>query len=154
MHAAGRWNRSCTGRSYAAPGRRPTGHAAAHRTHREAEMTSPVESEFIRAAIARRLVWLTEPTGRYRVVEPYMVYRSPKGRRLFHFFQVGGYSAGGVIRGWRNPEVAAFDSAQILDETFTPRPDYNPLNPWMFPEVVYAVPTAEGRERSAMMNDE
>jgi hypothetical protein len=92
---------------------------------------TPVESTFVRAATARRLVWLTEQSGRYRVVEPYMVYRSPKGRRLFHFFQAGGYSAGSIIRGWHNPEVAAFDSAQILDETFEPRPDYNPFTSGM-----------------------
>jgi hypothetical protein len=108
---------------------------------------TPVESTFIRAAMARRLVWLTEPSGRYRIVQPYMVYRSPKGRRLFHFYQVGGYSAGSIIRGWRNPEVASFDSAQLLDESFEPRPDYNPFNEWMFPEVIYAVPTVDGRER-------
>lgn len=108
---------------------------------------SSVESTFIRAARERRLVWLTEPSGRYRVVQPYMVYLSPKGRRLFHFYQVGGYSASGIIRGWRNPDVGAFDSARVVDEEFEPRPDYNPFNPWMFPDVVFAVTTADGRER-------
>lgn len=106
-----------------------------------------VEAAFITAANARRLVWLTEPSGRYRVVEPYMVYRSPTGRRLFHFHQVGGYSSGSIIRGWRNPDVTAFDSAQILDESFTPRTDYNPFNEEMFPHVIFAVPTADGRVR-------
>jgi hypothetical protein len=106
-----------------------------------------VESTFVRAARAGRLVWLTEPAGRYRVVEPYMVYLSPKGRRLLHFYQVGGYSEGGIIRGWRNPEAAVFDSALVVDESFEPRPDYNPFNEWMFPRVVFALPTADGRER-------
>lgn len=109
--------------------------------------STPVETAFVRAARAHRLLWLTEPSGRYRVVEPYMLYHSPTGRRLFHVFQVGGYSAGSIIKGWRNPDVRAFDGAQILDETWEPRPDYNPFNQWMFPDVVYAVPTADGRER-------
>jgi hypothetical protein len=110
-------------------------------------MRSAVEATFVRAARRRRLVWLTEPSGRYRIVEPYMIYHSPTGRRLFHFYQVGGYSAGGRLRGWRNPDVRAFDSAQMLAETFAPRPEYNPFNREMFPVVVYAAPTADGRAR-------
>lgn len=106
-----------------------------------------VESVFIAAGKARRLVWLTEPSGRYRIVEPYMVFRSSTGKRLFHLFQVGGYSSGGILRGWKNPEVAVFDSAEMLEESWTPRPDYNPFNREMFPEVIFAVPTRDGRVR-------
>jgi hypothetical protein len=106
-----------------------------------------VEAVFIEAARGRRLVWLTEAVGRYRIVEPYMVFRSSTGKRLFHMYQVGGYSAGGVLRGWKNPEVDVFDGAQLLDERFTPRDDYNPFNEEMFPEVVHAVPTRAGEIR-------
>lgn len=108
---------------------------------------SEVERVFITAGKALSLVWLTEPSGRYRIVEPYMVYCSTTGKRLLHFYQIGGYSAGGILRGWKNPEVSAFDSAQIVDQRFTPREDYNPFNEEMFPEVVFAVPTRDGRQR-------
>lgn len=107
-----------------------------------------VEGVFVAAASAQSLVWLTEPNGRYRIVEPYMVFHSSTGKRLLHFYQVGGYSAGGVLRGWKNPEVSAFDSAQVVDQRFVPREDYNPFNAEMFPEVVFAVPTRQGRHRT------
>ncbi len=106
-----------------------------------------VEQTFIAAARARSLVWLTEPSGRYRIVEPYMVFVSSKGKRLFHFFQIGGYSAGGILRGWKNPETSAFETAQIVNEPFTPHEDYNPFNEEMFPDVVFAMPTREGKVR-------
>jgi hypothetical protein len=112
---------------------------------REAE----VEERFIQAAKASSLVWLTEPSGRYRVVEPYMVFYSTTGKRLLHLFQVGGYSAGGILRGWKNPEVSAFDGARILEQRFLPRTDYNPFNEEIFPRVVFAAPTRDGRPRAA-----
>lgn len=107
-----------------------------------------VEATFIAAGKTFSLVWLTEPTGRYRIVEPYMVYVSSTGKRLFHCFQIGGYSAGGILRGWKNPEVGSFDGAQLVDQRFTPREEYNPFNEEMFPDVVFAVPTADGRFRT------
>ena len=107
-----------------------------------------VEELFIAAAKASTLVWLTEPSGRYRVVEPYMIFLSTTGKRLFHVFQVGGYSAGAILRGWKNPEVSAFDSAQPLDQRFIPRADYNPFNEEMFPRVIFAIPTRDGRQRA------
>ena len=106
-----------------------------------------VEATFIAAGKALSLVWLTEPSGRYRIVEPYMVFISSTGKRLLHCHQIGGYSAGGMLRGWKNPEVTAFDGAQIVDQRFTPRDEYNPFNEEMFPDVVFAVPTADGRQR-------
>lgn len=105
-----------------------------------------VESVFITAGKALSLVWLTEPSGRYRIVEPYMVYCSSTGKRLLHYYQIGGYSAGGILRGWKNSEVGAFDSAQIVDQRYTPREDYNPFNA-MFQEVVFSVPTSDGQQR-------
>ncbi len=106
-----------------------------------------VEATFIAAAKTLSLVWLTEPSGRYRIVEPYMVFVSSTGKRLFHCFQIGGYSAGGILRGWKNPEVGSYDSAQVVDQRFTPRDEYNPFNEEMFPRVIFAVPTADGRLR-------
>jgi hypothetical protein len=107
-----------------------------------------VEERFIAAAKASTLVWLTEPSGRYRIVEPYMVFCSTTGKRLLHLFQVGGYSAGGILRGWKNPEVSAFDGAQLLEQRFLPRSDYNPFNDEIFPRVVFSIPTRDGRQRA------
>ena len=107
-----------------------------------------VEELFIAAGKASTLVWLTEPSGRYRIVEPYMVFCSTTGKRLLHLFQVGGYSAGGILRGWKNPEVGAFGGAQLLEQRFLPRADYNPFNEEMFPRVLFAVPTRDGRVRA------
>lgn len=107
-----------------------------------------VEQAFIAAGKTLSLVWLTEPSGRYRIVEPYMVFISSTGKRLFHFFQIGGYSAGGVLRGWKNPETSVFESAQVVDQQFTPREEYNPFNEEMFPDVVFAAPTRDGRLRA------
>jgi hypothetical protein len=106
-----------------------------------------VEEVFIAAAKASTLVWLTEPSGRYRVVEPYMLFLSTTGKRLFHLYQVGGYSAGAILRGWKNPATSSFDSAQPLDQRFLPRTDYNPFNEEKFPTVIFSVPTRDGRQR-------
>ena len=106
-----------------------------------------VEEVFVAGGKATSLVRLAEPSGRYRVVEPYMVFRSTTGKRLFHLFQVGGYSSGGILRGWKNPEVSAFEHAELLPRRFTPRPDYNPFNEEMFPTVVFAIPTGDGMLR-------
>ena len=106
-----------------------------------------VEAVFMAAGKTLSLVWLTEPSGRYRIVEPYILYHSSTGKRLFHCYQIGGYSSGGMLRGWKNPEVGAFDGAQIVDQRFTPRAEYNPFNEEMFPDVVFAVPTSDGRQR-------
>lgn len=106
-----------------------------------------VERVFVDAGRTLRLVWLTDPSGRYRIVEPYMVFVSSTGKRLFHCFQVGGYSPSGILRGWKNPEVASFDSAQAVEQRFTPRAEYNPFNREMFPRVIFAVPTRDGRRR-------
>jgi hypothetical protein len=106
-----------------------------------------VETTFVAAGKALSLVWLTEPSGRYRIVEPHMVFVSTTGKRLLHCFQIGGYSSGGILRGWKNMEPSAFDGAQIVDQQFTARADYNPFNEEMFPDVVFAVPTSDGRQR-------
>lgn len=46
-----------------------------------------------------------------------------------------------------NPETHVFDSAQVVDERFDPRDDYNPFNEAMFPEVIFSLSTRDGRVR-------
>lgn len=108
-----------------------------------------VEEVFIAGAKRGSLVWMSEPSGRHRVVEPYMLFCSTTGRRLLHLFQVGGYGGGGILRGWKNAEVSAFDDARLLPERFTPRADYDPFDEDSFPSVVFALPTRDGRARRA-----
>ena len=106
-----------------------------------------IEAAFVAAGRARSLVWLAEPAGRYRVVEPYLLFCSSTGKRLLHCFQVGGYSSGGMPRGWKNAQPSAFDDARIVDRRFTPREEYNPFNREIFPTVVFAIPTRGGEQR-------
>jgi hypothetical protein len=106
-----------------------------------------VEHTFVEAARARKLVRLFEEKDRVRLVEPHMVFRSGGGKTLLHMYQVGGYSSQPDPRGWRNAEPRRFVSAEVADEAFQPRPDYNPFNAEHFPHVVFAIPTAGGRRR-------
>jgi hypothetical protein len=99
------------------------------------------------AGTAHQLCELVDTTGRTRLVEPYMVYQSSRGKNLFHCYQTGGYSKSGRVIGWKNPEVASFVRASIHNEPFVPRVEYNPFNLEMFPVVYFSLPTREGRTR-------
>jgi hypothetical protein len=106
-----------------------------------------VESVFVQAAQQRNLCEITDQGGNKRVIEPYMVYGSATGKRLFHCYQVGGYSKSGNPAGWKNPEVDSFVGAVVRKEMFTPRSEYNPFNSKMFPTVYFSIPTHDGRQR-------
>ncbi len=106
-----------------------------------------VEATFTEAARSRRLCELTDAAGNIRLVEPYMIFTSSRGRRLFHCYQLKVYTRPGRQRGWRNPPVAGIEAAAIVDQPFTPRSSYNPFNERNFPEVHFAIPTADGRQR-------
>ena len=99
-----------------------------------------VESDFVAAARQHRVCRITDASGSSREVEPYMVYISPKGKRLFHCFQLRGFSESGKPIGWKNPEVASFLRAEQLAGTFSIRPEYNPGNTKMFPEIIFSLP--------------
>jgi hypothetical protein len=99
-----------------------------------------VESQFIAAAEAKVLCRLTDTDGQMRLVEPYMVYKSSRGKRLFHCYQVGGHSESGRPVGWKNPEVSSFVAAEVTAEQFHERPEYNPSNSKMFVDVYFALP--------------
>lgn len=106
-----------------------------------------VEATFIQAAKSLKLCELTDSPGNKRLVEPYMVYSSRTGKRLFHCYQLKGYSESGQQTGWKNPEVSSFVLAVIRDETFIPRREYNPFNYNMFPVVHFSIPTFDGQQR-------
>jgi hypothetical protein len=98
-----------------------------------------VEETFIAAARARHLCELTDAAGNIRLVEPYMVFTSSRGRRLFHCYLLRVYLQPGRRRGWRNPPVERIVEARIVDQPFTPRASYNPRNERLFPVVHFAI---------------
>lgn len=106
-----------------------------------------VEETFVEAARQRFLCELTDAAGNIRLVEPYMLYTSPRGSRLFHCYQLKVYTRVGRQRGWRNPRVRTIVEVTVVPQPFTPRPTYNPFNEAMFPAVDFAVPTRDGRQR-------
>jgi hypothetical protein len=105
------------------------------------------EDIFIHAARSFKIWELIDIYGNIRVVEPYMVYTSSKGKRLFHCYQLEGYSKSGTVPAWKNPEVSSFVNAIIIDKLFSQRSEYNPFNMKMFPIVHFAIPTIDGRQR-------
>lgn len=106
-----------------------------------------VEARFIEAARHRRLVRLVERTGEVREVEPYLVFVAPKGQRRLHFYQVRGDSRSAQPQGWKVTDLERVHEADVLGESFSPRGDYNPFNERLFPQVVFALPTRDGRVR-------
>lgn len=101
-----------------------------------------IESRFVAAAKAGVLCELTDGQGRFRIVEPYMVYESSRGKRLFHCYQIDGYSESGKPAGWKNPEVFSFSAARVTQTSFRQRPEYNPANERMFPVIYFALKKA------------
>ena len=106
-----------------------------------------VEQTFIKAGETLALCELIDQKGNRRLVEPYMVYTSSQKKRLFHCYQIEGYSESKVPSGWKNPEIKSFRQATIQDKTFIQRKEYNPFNNSMFPTVHFSIPTADGRKR-------
>jgi hypothetical protein len=107
-----------------------------------------VEQIFIKAGGQLTLCELIDQKGNKRLVEPYMVYTSSREKRLFHCYQVEGYSESNQSSGWKNPEIKSFHQARIQqDKKFIPRKEYNPFNETMFPIVHFSIPTADNRKR-------
>ncbi len=106
-----------------------------------------VEKTFIGAAKDLKLCELVSKTGGTHLVEPYMVYLSVTGKRLFHLYQIRGHSRSGEPTGWKNPRVSSFAHAMIKEEAFSPRREYNPFNHEIFPTVYFSIPAADGRQR-------
>jgi len=105
------------------------------------------ESELIKSATNRHLCWITDINGNRRLVEPYMIYTSSRGHRLFHCFQLEGYSVSGARTGWKNPKISNFISSEETDMLFEIRDEYNPFNYDMFPVVHFALPDSNGNHR-------
>jgi hypothetical protein len=109
-----------------------------------------LEQTVVQAAKGLRVCELTDLGGNTRIVEPCMVYTSTKGKRLFHCYQLSGFSERGQSQGWKNPEVESFTAVEVLQDNFKPRPEYNPFNLKMFPVVHFAIPTVDGKHREGV----
>ena len=103
-----------------------------------------IEQAYISAAQSGRFCELVDQAGNIRLVEPYMVYRSSLNKRMFHCFQVSGYSESNQPTGWKNLNVSSFRIGSVTDGTFSQRADYNPDNSPKFPIIYFALQKASG----------
>lgn len=94
-----------------------------------------LQERLCEAIRARHIMTIKDLAGRTRTVEPYMVYNTRRGSRTLHCYQLSGYSESGRPTGWKNPLLSSLRSVEIQEETFAPRPEYNPHNRDMFPIV-------------------
>jgi len=108
----------------------------------------PTQQTFINAATDLKLLKLIDYDGNHRIVEPYMIYDSAKGKFCYHVFQLDGFSDSGKAIGWKNPEVESFEFSEIIETSFRQRNEYNPFNEKMFVTVHFAIPTIDGRKRT------
>jgi hypothetical protein len=98
-----------------------------------------IENAFQLAATGGNIIELIDGNGRRRIVEPYMIYTTGKGKRCFHCYQLDGFSESGNSIGWKNPEIESFRNATILDGAFAIRREYNPGNSKMFPDIHFRI---------------
>lgn len=107
-----------------------------------------VESVFMKAANLGRLCELTDSGGHGMVVEPYMIFTSPKGRRCLGCFLVSPEPEPGSPV-WRTPELSEITGCVMREDKFQLRTSYDPLDKQAFPMVHFSLPTHDGRQRWA-----
>jgi hypothetical protein len=105
----------------------------------------PAESIFMKGGNLRRLCEVKFRDGKTAIVEPYVIYTGENKRHLFLWYQLS--SDPPEDAGWRSPEAAYVVSAKLLDQTFQPRPEYDPFDRKKYPVMHYSIPTADGRQR-------
>lgn len=101
-----------------------------------------VQEEMCAAISKRAVVRITrakDPAGTSRTGEPHIVYKSSAGKVLVDLYQTDGYSSSGRSPMWRPIALADVRSLVVLDETFKPRPSYNPRNSSRYQRIVCAV---------------
>jgi hypothetical protein len=79
------------------------------------------------SAIAARRVVHFRYEGALRVVEPYLVGETSRGKVVLSAFWVDGFSRSGGMPPWRQYVLAKMDRLEVLAESFVPpRPGYEP----------------------------
>ncbi len=71
-----------------------------------------------------------------RIIHPYGIYRTPKNNIMLVVWQERGFTRAGAVAGYRNLKLSRLDYVETLDEHFSLRPDFNPLDSqyaeWVF----------------------
>lgn len=80
----------------------------------------------IREALRERRLLAFRYHDHPRRVEPHALGRLKEGALVLLAWQVAGGSRSEPPPGWRNFILTELGSLEVLDETFTPRPDYRP----------------------------
>src|SRR6266852_395638 len=78
--------------------------------------------------LGRRLLDLTYDGTQLRHVEPYVLYEDSAGGLFVAVFQLWGQSRSGETSGWRALKFQRITSMRLMEETFTPREDFNPAD--------------------------
>lgn len=95
---------------------------------------------FKKAAIERKYCKIITWKNETRIVEPYMIYKTPKGNTAYHCYQIGGYSNSGKMD-WKNIYISDVKAIEIIEDkpNFRKRAEYNPENKKMFPEIFFKI---------------
>ena len=64
--------------------------------------------------------------GQVRIVDPYLIGITTAGNETLRAYQVRGYSERGGLPAWRIFTLKKISGVEILNTSFTIRPDYNP----------------------------
>ena len=81
------------------------------------------------AAIASRRLVRFAYAGGLRTVEPHAHGWSAAGVELLRGYQTFGFSSSGEAAGWKTFHVAKILGLRAEEETFQPRPEFNPDEP-------------------------
>ena len=84
-----------------------------------------VKSSICNAIKDRRQISIVYDTG-VRVVDPYLIGTTTAGNETLRAYQVEGYSERGGLPAWRMFTLKKISGVEILETSFTIRPDYNP----------------------------
>jgi hypothetical protein len=92
---------------------------------REGSMS--LRAELVRAITEHRVVALRydqDPAD--RTVQPHVLYRTSAGQERLDIYQVEGPTHSGALPEWRQFDPRRIRRLDVLDETFTTAPGYNP----------------------------
>lgn len=99
----------------------------------------------MRAGNLRTLCELKDTEGNVLTVEPYAIFANNKKRKSVLVYVISGSPE--TQPGWRVMEARFVASSKKLDQTFTPRAEYDPFNKGEYPVMQYSIPTHDNRQR-------
>jgi hypothetical protein len=86
-----------------------------------------LRAELVRAIAEHRVVELRyDDDLADRRVQPHILYRTSAGHERVDIYQVEGPTHSGALPEWRQFDPGRIRRLDVLDETFTPAPGYNP----------------------------